>query len=98
MTTTFTSKLDPVTFEVLKNGFINLVDQMSEQILRTCYSCVIYNRDFSCALCDAEVDTVMQGTQDIAIHVGTVYLTSMDVTEAFGYDIYTGYVIFINDT
>src|SRR5262249_33478436 len=29
--------LDPVTFEVLKNAFVNLVDQMSEQILRTCY-------------------------------------------------------------
>jgi len=26
----FVSKLDPVTFEVLKNSFINLVDQMSE--------------------------------------------------------------------
>ena len=25
--------LDPVTFEVLKNAFVNLVDQMSEQIL-----------------------------------------------------------------
>ena len=41
--------LDPVTFEVLKNGFVNLVDQMAEQMLRTCYSFVIYNRDFSCA-------------------------------------------------
>ena len=46
--------LDPVTFEVLKNGFVNLVDQMAEQMLRTCYSFVIYNRDFSCALCDAQ--------------------------------------------
>ncbi|MHB1167462.1 MAG: hydantoinase B/oxoprolinase family protein, partial [Carboxydocellales bacterium] len=39
-------QLDPVTFEVLKNSFINLVDQMAEQILRTCYSFVIYSRDF----------------------------------------------------
>jgi N-methylhydantoinase B/oxoprolinase/acetone carboxylase alpha subunit len=34
--------LDPVTFEVLKNSFITGVDQMGEQILRTCYSFVIY--------------------------------------------------------
>jgi N-methylhydantoinase B len=39
--------LDRVTFEVLKNAFVNLVDQMSEQLLRTCYSFVIYCRDFS---------------------------------------------------
>ena len=42
--------LDPVTFEVLKNSFITTVDQMAEQMLRTCYSFVIYNRDFSSAL------------------------------------------------
>ena len=44
------SGLDRVTFEVLKNGFVNLVDQMSEQLLRTCYSFVIYCRDFSSPL------------------------------------------------
>lgn len=65
----FQSKLDPVTFEVLKNAFVNLVDQMAEQIMRTCYSFVIYNRDFSSAICDAEGNTVMQGTQDISVHV-----------------------------
>ena len=58
--------LDPVTFEVLKNAFATSVNLMSEQILRTCYSFVIYSRDFSSALCDAEGNTVMQGDQDIA--------------------------------
>ena len=53
--------LDPVTFEVLKNAFITIVDQMAEQILRTCYSFVIYARDFSSALCDREGNTIMQG-------------------------------------
>ena len=50
--------LDPVTFEVLKNAYVNIVDQMAEQILRTCYSFVIYSRDFSSALCDPTGDTV----------------------------------------
>lgn len=93
----FQSKLDPVTFEVLKNGFENLVDQMAEQILRTCYSFVIYNRDFSSALCDAEGNTVMQGTQDIAVHVGTLHLTAKAVIEDFGDDIHPGDVFLIND-
>lgn len=93
----FETKLDPVTFEVLKNSFVNLVDQMSEQILRTCYSFVIYNRDFSSALCDAEGNTVMQGTQDIAVHVGTLHLTAKAVIEDFGDDIHPGDVFLIND-
>ncbi len=94
---TMENRLDPVTFEVLKNGFINLVDQMAEQILRTCYSFVIYNRDFSCALCDAEGNTVMQGTQDISVHVGTLHLTAKAVLEDFKDDIHPGDVFLIND-
>ncbi|TXK90225.1 hydantoinase B/oxoprolinase family protein, partial [Parageobacillus sp. SY1] len=93
----FKSKLDPVTFEVLKNAFINIVDQMSEQILRTCYSFVIYNRDFSSCLCDAEGNTVMQGTQDISVHVGTLHLTAKAIIEDFGDDIHPGDVFIIND-
>ena len=72
MSTQRTYTLDPVTFEVLKNAFVTAVDLMAEQILRTCYSFVIYARDFSSALCDREGNTIMQGSQDIAVHVGTL--------------------------
>jgi N-methylhydantoinase B len=89
--------LDPVTFEVLKNAFITTVDQMSEQILRTCYSFVIYNHDFSNALCDANGDTVAQGNQDLATHVGTLHLTCKDVIRFFGDDMKPGDVYAIND-
>ena len=53
MSTETDYKLDPVTLEVLKNAFVTIVDEMAEQILRTCHSFVIYCRDFSSALCDA---------------------------------------------
>jgi len=89
--------LDPVTFEVLKNAFATSVDLMSEQILRTCHSFVIYARDFSCSLCDANGDTIMQGSQDIAVHVGTLHFTCKAVIEAFGDDIHEGDVFAIND-
>ena len=91
------TSLDPVTFEVLKNAFINSVDQMAEQILRTCHSFVIYARDFSSALCDASGDTIMQGSQDIAVHVGTLHYTAKAVIEAFAGDIHPGDVFLIND-
>ena len=58
--------LDPVTFEVLKNSFITSVDQMGEQVLRTCYSFVIYNRDFSSALHDANGECAAQGKRQAA--------------------------------
>ena len=80
--------LDPVTFEVLKNAFVTVVDEMAEQILRTCHSFVIYARDFSSALCDREGNTVMQGSQDISVHVGTLHFKAKAVIEAFGDDIH----------
>jgi len=89
--------LDPVTFEVLKNAFVTCVDLMSEQILRTCYSFVIYSRDFSSALCDAEGNTVMQGSEDIAVHVGTLHFQCKAVIEYFGDEINPGDVFAIND-
>jgi N-methylhydantoinase B len=93
-----TGRLDPVTFEVLKNAFINLVDQMSEQILRTCYSFVIYARDFSNCLCNADGDTVMQGSQDIAVHVGTLHFTAKSVLDYFGRErIFPEDVFIVND-
>ena len=89
--------LDPVTFEVLKNAFVTAVDLMSEQIMRTCYSFVIYARDFSSALCDAEGNTVMQGSEDIAVHVGTLHFQCKAVLEQFGDDIHPGDVFAVND-
>src|SRR5882757_6435247 len=90
-------KLDPVTFEVLKNSFITSVDQMGEQILRTCYSFVIYNHDFSSALHDADGNSAAQGNQDIAVHVGTLHFTCKDVMRAFAGDMHPGDVYAIND-
>ena len=89
--------MEPVTFEVLKNAFATAVDLMSEQILRTCYSFVIYSRDFSSALCDARGNTVMQGSQDIAVHVGTLHFQCQAVLEEFGDDINPGDVFAVND-
>ena len=96
-TTAASRELDPVTFEVLKNAFATSVDLMSEQILRTCYSFVIYSRDFSSALCDKNGNTVMQGSADIAVHVGTLHFQCKSVIEEFGDDIHEGDVFAVND-
>ena len=89
--------LDPVTFEVLRNAYGNLVDRMAEQIIRTCYSFVIYNRDFSNCLTDANGDTVIQGKHDIAVHVGTLHYTCKATLEYFDGDMKPGDVYMVND-
>jgi N-methylhydantoinase B len=89
--------LDPVTFEVLKNSFITTVDQMAEQILRTCYSFVIFNRDFSNALNDVNGDSIAQGNADIAVHVGTLHYTCKETIRFFEGDMKPGDVYAIND-
>jgi len=89
--------LDPVTFEVLKNSFITSVDLMGEQVLRTCYSFVIYNHDFSSALHDAKGECAAQGNQDIAVHVGTLHFTCQEVMRHFEGDMHEGDVFAIND-
>jgi len=92
-----TSSLDPVTFEVLRNAFITIVDQMAEQVRRTCYSFVVFNRDFSNGLCDANGDTIAQGNQDLAAHVGTLHYTCKAVIKEFVGDVYAGDVFLVND-
>jgi len=89
--------LDPVTFEVLKNAFTTSVDLMSAQILRTCHSFVIYARDFSCALVDAKGNTVMQGSQDVAVHVGTLHFGAQAILKRFDGDIHPGDIFGVND-
>jgi N-methylhydantoinase B len=91
------ARLDPVTFEVVKNALASSVDQMAEQILRTCHSFVIYCRDFSSALCDAEGNTVAQGSQDISVHVGTLHFTAQAILEAFGDELREGDIFAVND-
>jgi len=89
--------LDPVTFEVLRNAFISAVDQMGEQVIRTCHSFVIFNRDYSSAICDANGDTIAQGTHDLAAHVGTLHYTCKAIIEAFKDDMHPGDVYMVND-
>jgi N-methylhydantoinase B len=88
---------DALTLEVLGGAFVTLVDQMTEQIQRTCTSFVLYSGDCSCCLCDARGDIVMQGSRDIASHIGTMHLTAHAVLERFGAEIHDGDVFLVND-
>ena len=72
---------------MLKNAFVNIVDQMAEQILRTCYSFVIYNHDFSSALHDADGECAVVEISDdgpgipddVASQIFDPFFTTKDV-------------------
>ena len=67
------------------------------QVSRTFYSFWIVNRDFSNGLCDANGDTIAQGNQDLAAHVGTLHYTCKAVIKEFVGDVYAGDVFLVND-
>ena len=91
------SKLDPVTFEVLKNAFQGAVENMAEQVLRTCHSFVLYNRDFSSGLCDRNGELVSYGRIDLSGHIATMHHTCKAVIAEFGDDMKPGDVFILND-
>jgi len=91
------SRLDPVTFEVLKNAFQGAVENMAEQVLRTCHSFVLYNRDFSSGLCDRNGELVSHGRIDLSGHIATMHETCKAVIDAFGDDMKPGDVFVLND-
>lgn len=56
-----TSGMDPVTFEVLRNAFINVTEEMALTIRRSAYSTNIKTRaDFSCAFFDERLRCIAQ--------------------------------------
>ena len=53
--------MDPITFEVLKNAFLNATEEMAFTIRRTAYSTNIKTRaDFSCAFFDTQFRVIAQ--------------------------------------
>ena len=67
-----TRQLDPITFEVIRNGLVAATDEMVLTLRRSAYSTNIKTRsDFSCAFFDAELRAVAQGfTQPV--HLGSM--------------------------
>lgn len=65
-------RLDPVTFEVLRNALRSMCDEASELIARLAYAPTISEgHDHSCALLTADGRLVAHGTRDQAPHIGS---------------------------
>lgn len=66
---------DPVEFEVFKNLFVSISEEMGVTLRRTGFSPNIKERlDYSCAIYDARGDTVAQGDH-MPVHLGAMPLS-----------------------
>ena len=63
--------IDPITFEVIRNGLDSLVDEMALTIMRTAHSGVVKDAmDYSTAFCDSRGQVIAQGLT-ITLHLGS---------------------------
>ena len=68
-------RLDPIEFEVFKNLFVSIAEEMGVALCRTGFSPNIKERrDYSCALYDARGQTIAQADH-IPVHLGAMPLS-----------------------
>jgi N-methylhydantoinase B/oxoprolinase/acetone carboxylase alpha subunit len=88
-------RIDPVEFEVLKNRFVSVAEEMGVTLCRTSFSPNIKERlDYSCAVYDADGETIAQGDH-MPVHLGAMPLSVRAAIEHGPMD--SGDVVVLND-
>ena len=63
--------IDPITFEVVKNGFDSIADQMAITLMRSAYSAIVRDSvDYSTGFCDGQGRMLAQGLTT-PLHLGS---------------------------
>ena len=88
---------DPATFEIVKNSFTKIAEEMRIVLAKTAYSPILKSAgDYSCGVFDAKGSMVAQGP-DLPIHLGSMPDAVRAVVAAFGADVHDGDVFIHND-
>jgi N-methylhydantoinase B/oxoprolinase/acetone carboxylase alpha subunit len=88
-------KVHPVEFEVFKNLFLSIAEEMGVTLCRTGFSPNIKERlDYSCAVYDAEGETIAQGDH-MPVHLGAMPLSVRAAIDAVPME--RGDVVMLND-
>ncbi|WP_084396873.1 hydantoinase B/oxoprolinase family protein [Henriciella aquimarina] len=78
------AEVDPITLEVVRNGLLSTVIEMTENLVRTAYSPIAAEvKDFSLCLLDANGDVIMQTP-----HAAPGFVADLDKTIKTGLDLY----------
>ncbi len=90
-------KADPATFEIVKNSFYKIAEEMRVVLAKTAYSPILKSAgDYSCGVFDRRGDMVAQGP-DLPIHLGSMPDAVRAVVAAFAGDVHDGDVFVHND-
>jgi N-methylhydantoinase B len=90
-------KADPATFEIIKNSFYKIAEEMRVVLAKTAYSPLLKSAgDYSCGLFDARGEMVAQGP-DLPIHLGSMPDAVRAVVATFVSDVHDGDVFIHND-
>jgi len=86
---------NPIEFEVFKNLFLSIAEEMGVTLCRTGFSPNIKERlDYSCAVYDAEGNTIAQGDH-MPVHLGAMPLSVRAAIDAV--DMEPGDIVMLND-
>ncbi|GIS60599.1 MAG: hypothetical protein CM1200mP2_28240 [Planctomycetaceae bacterium] len=78
------SSIDPIKFEVIRNAFVEVTEEMSAALRRSAYSTNIKTRcDFSCAIFDRNLNVLAQSFAQ-ANHLGSLVRMVPLAVEAYG--------------
>lgn len=90
-------KADPATFEIVKNSFYKIAEEMRVVLAKTAYSPILKSAgDYSCGVFNARGDMVAQGP-DLPIHLGSMPDAVRAVVAVFASDVHEGDVFVHND-
>lgn len=90
-------KLDPATFEVVKNSLMKIAEEMKIVLAKTAYSPILkVAGDYSCGVFDISGNMVAQGP-DLPIHLGSMPDAVRAVVQVFKDDVADGDVFIHND-
>lgn len=88
-------KPNPIEFEVFKNLFLSIAEEMGVTLCRTGFSPNIKERlDYSCAVYDSKGDTIAQGDH-MPVHLGAMPLSVRAAIDAV--DMEPGDIVMLND-
>ena len=88
-------KIHPVDFEVFKNLYLSIAEEMGVTLCRTGFSPNIKERlDYSCAVYDARGETIAQGDH-MPVHLGAMPLSVRAAIDAFVME--PGDIVMLND-
>ena len=90
-------KLDPISFEILKNSLISIAEEMGVVLRKSSFSPNIKERrDYSCALFNTSGQLIAQA-EHIPVHLGAMPYSVQAVMKEFKDDLVEGDDIILND-